>query len=41
MVVLDVSLNELYKLLNKNLSEEELNEYLLNIKCELDEIEGG
>ena len=41
MVVLDVSLNELYKLLNKNLSEEELNEYLLNIKCELDEIEGN
>jgi len=39
MVVLDASLNELYKLLNKNLSEEELNEYLLNIKCELDEIE--
>ena len=41
MVVLDVSLNELYKLLNENLSEEELNEYLLNIKCELDEIEGN
>jgi len=41
MVVLDVSLNELYKLLNKNLSEDELNEYLLNIKCELDEIEGN
>jgi phenylalanyl-tRNA synthetase beta chain len=41
MVVLDVSLNELYKLLNKSLSEEELNEYLLNIKCELDEIEGN
>jgi phenylalanyl-tRNA synthetase beta chain len=41
MVVLDISLNELYKLLNKNLSEEELNEYLLNIKCELDEIEGN
>jgi phenylalanyl-tRNA synthetase beta chain len=41
MVVLDVSLNELYKLLNKNLSEEELNEYLLNIKCELDEINGN
>ncbi|EOD42345.1 phenylalanyl-tRNA synthetase beta subunit [Candidatus Nanobsidianus stetteri] len=41
MVILDVSLNELYKLLNKNLSEEELNEYLLNIKCELDEIEGN
>ncbi len=41
MVVLDVSLNELYKLLNKNLSVEELNEYLLNIKCELDEINGN
>ena len=41
MVVLDVSLNELYKLLNKNLSEEELNEYLLNIKCELDEVNGN
>jgi len=41
MVVLDLSLNELYKLLNRNLSEEELNEYLLNIKCELDETEGN
>jgi phenylalanyl-tRNA synthetase beta chain len=41
MVVLDISLNELYKLLNKNLSEEELNEYLLNIKCELDEVNGN
>jgi len=41
MVVLDVSLNELYKILNKKLSEEELSEYLLNIKCELDEINGN
>ncbi|MFZ8801229.1 MAG: phenylalanine--tRNA ligase subunit beta [Candidatus Nanopusillus sp.] len=41
MVVLDVSLNELYKLLNKSLSAEELNEYLLNIKCELDEVDGN
>jgi phenylalanyl-tRNA synthetase beta chain len=41
MVVLNVSLNELYKSIGKILSKEELEEYLLNIKCELDEIEGN
>ncbi|BFI73717.1 phenylalanine--tRNA ligase beta subunit [Nanoarchaeota archaeon] len=41
MAVINVSLNELYKSIGKVLSKEELEEYLLNIKCELDEIDNN
>ncbi|MGB9674754.1 MAG: phenylalanine--tRNA ligase subunit beta [Nanopusillaceae archaeon] len=41
MAVIEVSLSELFKSIGKVLSEKELSEYLLNIKCELDEISGN
>lgn len=38
MATIDISLKELYKSLNLFLSKEDLEQYLLNIKCELDDI---
>ena len=40
MAVIEVNINDLFRLLGKNLSEEELKEYLLKIKAELEEREG-
>jgi len=38
VAVIEIDLDELYKLVGRNLSEEELKNILLNIKCELEEI---